>query len=87
MLIADDNDMTRSVLNQYVTSRGILCGMAENGAQAIEMLVDAWQRGKPYDAAILDVTMPGISGTVMVRMYSKRSTHYASTPDYAEFDG
>ena len=68
VLIADDNDMTRSVLNQYVTSRGILCGMAENGAQAIEMLIDASQRGEPYDVAILDMTMPGISGTVMVRM-------------------
>jgi len=68
VLIADDNDMTRTVLNQYVTSWGIFCDMAENGAQALEMLIDASQRGEPYDAALLDMTMPGISGTVLVRI-------------------
>ena len=42
--------------------------MAENGARALEMLIDASQRGEPYDAALLDMTMPGISGTVLVRI-------------------
>ncbi len=68
VLIADDNELTRTILNQYVASWGIFCGMAENGVQALEMLIDASESGKPYDAAVLDMTLPFISGTVLVRI-------------------
>ncbi|MDP3286239.1 MAG: response regulator, partial [Desulfobacterales bacterium] len=37
-------------------------GFAENGAEAIEMYKKARESGKPYDAVILDLTIPGSMG-------------------------
>ena len=50
-LIVDDNASMRSILQQQLTSWGVHSTMAESGQQALKMLREAADRGKPYELA------------------------------------
>jgi CheY-like chemotaxis protein/two-component sensor histidine kinase len=57
VLIVDDNDTNRRLLSALLESFGMTCEEAASGPAAIEMLT----RGT-FDAALLDLHMPGMSG-------------------------
>jgi DNA-binding response OmpR family regulator len=57
VLIVDDEQDIRTIVGINLSLKGLGFGEAADGAQAIEML-----RGGGYDACILDLTMPGVSG-------------------------
>ena len=61
--------------------------MAENGVQALEMLIDASESGKPYDAAVLDMTLPLHKRHSPGPNYPQRSPHRGGTSNYVEFQG
>ncbi len=62
ILIVDDEEHTRKVLNEYLSNR-ISCEIIEasNGYEAIEKL-----QKDTIDLILLDITMPGISGTEVI---------------------
>ncbi len=62
LLIVDDNRTNRFVLLEQLKLWGCRYGQAEAGPGALEMLKDAARAGKPFDIAILDMQMPGMSG-------------------------
>ncbi len=62
LLIVDDNETNRAVLQYQVDSWGISNDCSESGPQAIEMLQEAAAEGRPYNVAILDMMMPGMDG-------------------------
>ncbi|ADZ68673.1 hybrid sensor histidine kinase/response regulator [Polymorphum gilvum] len=57
VLIVDDNDTNRRLLSALLESFGITCDQAASGTAAVEMVART-----PYDAVLLDLHMPGMSG-------------------------
>lgn len=62
VLIVDDNESNRTILHHLITGWGMQDGQARDAAEALEMLTQAAAKGEPYDAAILDMLMPGKDG-------------------------
>ncbi len=57
ILIADDEARIRELLTEHLTHAGFLCEQAQDGAQALEILVQG-----NIDLAILDIMMPFTDG-------------------------
>ncbi|MFC2056459.1 HD domain-containing phosphohydrolase [Chloroflexota bacterium] len=58
ILIIDDKDAIRKLLQRKLSSSGYQCLEASNAGQALERL-----KNNPVDLALLDIRMPGKSGT------------------------
>jgi PAS domain S-box-containing protein len=59
VLIIDDETTIRRALSRYYTRRGWIATEAENGARALEHLLD---RREDFDLIVSDVKMPELSG-------------------------
>lgn len=57
VLVVDDEEIMRDVLSALLTSESYEVDLAENGAQALEMIQD-----EDYDAMLLDLMMPEVDG-------------------------
>lgn len=57
LLIVDDNEMNRDLLQRRLNRDNIEAATAENGQQALEMM-----RKQPFDLVLLDVMMPVMDG-------------------------
>ena len=62
ILIMDDDEFLRELVKEMLDMLGYKSAFAKNGAEAIEMYKKARESGKPYDAVILDLTIPGGMG-------------------------
>jgi len=62
ILVVDDDSTLRFTVRTALASRGYHVDEAEDGQQAVKMVAESLQNGKVYDAAILDVNMPKLSG-------------------------
>jgi len=67
ILSVDDNETNRSILDHQLTAWGIYNESAECGDRALQMLREAAEANEPYDAAILDMHMPGMDGLELAR--------------------
>ena len=66
-LIVEDNDTSREFLQQQLLSWGMSSDGAGDGLLALEMLRSASERGAPYGIALVDQSMPGMSGSELCR--------------------
>ena len=57
ILVIDDEEIMREILETLLVREGYQVRLATNGAQGIELA-----RSMPFDAAIVDVMMPGMDG-------------------------
>jgi len=55
--VVDDNKVNRLLLGRSLEQQGHTVEMAENGAQALEMM-----RAKPFDLVLMDIEMPVMTG-------------------------
>jgi signal transduction histidine kinase/CheY-like chemotaxis protein/HPt (histidine-containing phosphotransfer) domain-containing protein len=62
ILIVDDNESNRTILHHLISGWGMRDGLARDAGEAIAMLEQAAANGEPYDAAVLDMVMPGKDG-------------------------
>ncbi|MCP1609006.1 PAS domain S-box-containing protein [Azospirillum lipoferum] len=62
LLLVDDIAVNRDLLTRQIDGFGIIVETTENGEQALDRLVAAVRLGTPFDAAILDHRMPGLTG-------------------------
>ena len=62
VLVVDDNDAAREALVHMATSLGLAASEAHGGREAIQAVVTADARDKPFDLLLLDWKMPGMSG-------------------------
>lgn len=62
VLIMDDEQMVRDISGEMLRSLGYEPFFAENGTKAIEMYQKALSAGEPFDAVIMDLTVPGGMG-------------------------
>jgi DNA-binding NarL/FixJ family response regulator len=64
ILIVDDHPMTRSGLTHLINHQAdtVVCGEAENAAQALDLLAVSWP-----DLMLIDITLPGKSGLELIK--------------------
>ncbi len=64
ILVADDNAVNRMVTKKILTSAGHKVTLVTDGDEALDAL-----EGAPFDAAVLDINMPGTGGLDVVKLY------------------
>ena len=57
VLICDDEEIMRDVLETIVSGAGYKVDLAKTGEEAIELYAE-----RPYDVVLMDVSMPGMGG-------------------------
>src|SRR5205809_1453409 len=57
VLVVDDEEIMRDILETLLTREGYTVRLASSGAEGLELA-----RAMPFDAAIVDIMMPGIDG-------------------------
>jgi two-component system cell cycle sensor histidine kinase/response regulator CckA len=62
ILIMDDEAPLQKMIGKMLNNLGYESDFAKNGAEAIRMVNKAKEVEKPYDAAIIDLTIPGKMG-------------------------
>jgi two-component system NtrC family sensor kinase len=87
LLLVDDEDNFRQTLFKRLTKRGLLVDQAADGNECLSIL-----QNKAMDMVVLDVRMPGISGTEVLKQIKSRYpnievillTGHATTADGVE---
>jgi len=67
VLIVDDNDTNRQILQHQITAWKMQMGSAASGKEALQILRDAANKGEPYDLALLDMQMPEMDGLMLAK--------------------
>jgi CheY-like chemotaxis protein len=62
VLVMDDEEIVREIAREMLTYIGYEVGLAEDGVEAIQLYSEARAKGKPFDAVIMDLTIPGGMG-------------------------
>ncbi len=68
VLIIEDNPTNRLLLEHQVESLGMRRASAPDALKALTMLREASAHGEPYDVALVDMKMPGLSGLELARV-------------------
>jgi len=68
VLIVDDNEINRKILQEQLAAWGKKNESAADGPSALKMLRSAADAGNPYDLAMLDMMMSGMDGTELARL-------------------
>ncbi|MFI1991580.1 ATP-binding protein [Actinoplanes sp. NPDC020271] len=63
VLLAEDNDINRTVFRRMIQLMGVTCDAVPDGAAAVEAVLG----GDPYDVVLMDVQMPGTDGLEATR--------------------
>jgi DNA-binding response OmpR family regulator len=61
ILIIDDNKDITKMLSKYMTIKGHSCSVANDGRSGLNLI-----ENKTFDVVILDLAMPGFSGSDMI---------------------
>ena len=62
ILVMDDDDLVRNIAGKVLKYLGYEVNFSKDGEDAIEQFKKARKSGKPFDAVILDLTIPGGMG-------------------------
>lgn len=57
VLIVEDEARIRNIIFDYFSAHGLICDIARNGEEALDIL-----RDNDYDAILLDILMPELDG-------------------------
>jgi len=67
VLIVDDNETNRYILQQQTRAWKMRSGVATNAAEALAELRSAFSAADPYEVVLLDMQMPGTNGLTLAR--------------------
>ena len=67
VLVVDDQAIDRKIIGRYLDSWRMTSHSAPNAAQALKQLGDAADSGQAFDAALIDLVMPGMDGLELAR--------------------
>jgi len=62
ILVVDDKLGNRDVLSRMLRKQGFEVAEAGDGSDALTMLSDAADQGKPFEVVLLDIVMPDVNG-------------------------
>ena len=94
ILVMDDEEMLRKMLSMTLPLDGYEVELARDGAEAVELYKKARESGRPFDAVILDLTVPGGMGgkeaikkllEIYPRVKAIVSSGYSTDPVMADF--
>ena len=74
VLIVDDNQTNRTILQQMLSNFGCLVEDISDGKEAVERLTLATTANHPFDLLLLDMQMPGFSGLDVAQMVRQSAT-------------
>lgn len=77
VLVVDDNNINRLLINKVLAKWGATADFAENGLQAVEKI----ESNRSYDVVLMDIYMPemgGVEATQVVR--SKPDVYFHELP-------
>ena len=72
VLVVDDLEEARESLADMLHSLKCRTTLAESGAQALEIMAQAAQNGRPFDVVLLDWKMPGMDGISLAKEIQAR---------------
>jgi signal transduction histidine kinase/DNA-binding response OmpR family regulator len=67
VLVVDDNQINRHIIEHQLQGWRMRVRCAEGAAEALAMMTEAAQSGKPFEVAILDMHMPQMDGLELAR--------------------
>ena len=67
ILVAAADTAGRAILHRQIEGWGVRNGTTEDGPRALEMLIQAAESGQPYQAAILDAAISGMTWIELAR--------------------
>ena len=79
VLVVDDNDTNRKLLQEILISWKMLPVLVQNGEQALVEMESAARKGKPYPLALLDNQMPGMDGFQLVEKLRSHPGYVGTT--------
>ena len=72
ILVVDDNQINRLLINKVLAKWGATADFAENGLQAVEKITT----NKNYDVVLMDVHMPEMGGIEATQIIGAKSEPY-----------
>ncbi len=79
VLVVDDNQTNRTIMQEMLTAWGMQPRTVEDAAAALEQMRQAAAAGRPWQLAILDFMMPGMDGLELARRI-RQDEQLRSTP-------
>jgi PAS domain S-box-containing protein len=67
ILLVEDHDVNRLLVTEMLERCGQSVAIAQDGNEAIAMVIDSVMRNRPYDLVLMDVQMPGCDGYAATR--------------------
>ncbi len=74
ILAVDDNPINREIISAYLKSWKCKPMVVSNGKEALVQLIDARDKGKAYDVAIIDMMMPDMDGNKLALLIKENKT-------------
>ena len=71
-LVVDDLPEARLVLARMLEDFGMEVAQAANGEEALALLSEGVERGRPYSMAFIDWVMPGMNGGALIQVIRSR---------------
>ena len=68
VLVVDDNETNRFILEEQLAGWRIEAALASSGVEGLGLLDEAHRKGTPFDVVLLDYVMPGVNGEQFARM-------------------
>jgi signal transduction histidine kinase/DNA-binding response OmpR family regulator len=75
VLVVSDNGLNRAILIDQLSARAVRSGQAQTGSEALEALHAAVFRKDPYTRAIIDDSLPDMSGVELSRAIRSVPAH------------
>jgi CheY-like chemotaxis protein/HPt (histidine-containing phosphotransfer) domain-containing protein len=72
VLLAEDGADSRRLVSIYLQDAGLRVETANDGAEAVRMIIDSANAGKIYDAVLMDMQMPEVDGYAATAELRKR---------------
>ena len=79
VLVVDDNNTNRRILEDVLTNWGMRPSMAPGGPEALAVMDEAVASGEPFQLALLDVMMPDMDGFEVARRIRENPRFSACT--------
>ena len=67
-LVVDDAPLNRKMMCRLLRGRCEITEEAEDGKQALELVLNSMQRGRPFDAVLMDYQMPHMDGPTCAKL-------------------
>ena len=70
VLLAEDNLINQTVAKKMLTVLGLVCEVACNGQEAVDLARAGASDGRPFDVVLMDMAMPVMNGTEACRVWT-----------------